>query len=125
MISKHNAPNNVDEYIAQFSDEIQERLKKIREIVKNLAPNAIEKISYQMPTYVLFGVLIHFGAFKKHIGLYPTPSGITQFDQALSSYTKAKGTVIFPNDKPIPYDLIEKIVKFRVKENLEKNKNNI
>jgi len=118
--------STISEYIDSFTGDQKNMLLSLYKIIREHIPDeAVEKISYQMPTYVLFGVLIHFGAFKKHIGLYPTPSGITQFDQALSSYTKAKGTVIFPNDKPIPYDLIEKIVKFRVKENLEKNKNNI
>ena len=87
-------------------------------MVREAAPDAIEKISYQMPTFYLNGNLVHFAAFKNHIGFYPTPSGISTFDDELDPYKRAKGSVRFPLDKPIPYDLIEKIVRFRVKENI-------
>lgn len=120
MDKRTDAPNNIDEYIEGFPAEIQEKLQKIREVVKKAAPEATEKISYQMPTFYLYGNLVHFAAFKNHIGFYPTPSGITTFDEELASYKRAKGSVCFPLDKPIPYDLIGKIVKFRVEENVKK-----
>jgi len=112
----------IDEYIAAFPEELQERLKKLRATIKAAAPMAEEKISYQMPTFALNGNLVHFAAHQNHIGFYPTPSGIEKFQKELSFYKGAKGSVQFPNDKPIPYGLITKIVKFRVKENLVKAK---
>ena len=105
---------------ANFPKDIQEILEKIRAVVKTAAPGAEEKISYQMPTFFLNGNLVHFAAFKKHIGLYPTPSGITEFNDQLSAYVKAKGSIQFPLDQPIPYDLIGKITAFRAEENLAK-----
>lgn len=113
---------SIDEYIATFPKDIQEILEKIRATVRDAAPDAEEKISYQMPTFFLNGNLVHFAAFPKHIGFYPTPSGIEAFQKQLSRYESAKGSVQFPLDKPIPYGLIRKIVKFRVKENLAKAK---
>jgi len=110
----------IDEYILQFSPEIQEILETLRKVIKESAPGAEEKISYQMPTFVLHGNLVHFAAFKKHIGFYPTPSGIDEFKSELSGYKGAKGSVQFPIDKPLPYELISKIVKFRVDENIRK-----
>lgn len=110
----------IDEYILQFSPEIQESLKTLRKVIKESAPDAEEKISYQMPTFVLHGNLVHFAAYKNHIGFYPTPSGIDKFKSELSEYKGAKGSVQFPIDKPLPYELISKIVKFRVDENIRK-----
>lgn len=110
----------IDEYILMFSPEIQEILQKIRKIITEAAPDATEKISYQMPTFFLYGNLIHFAAFKNHIGLYPTPSGIDEFKEELSHYKGAKGSVQFPLDKPIPYELIRRIVTFRVIETRKK-----
>lgn len=112
--------NTVDEYILQFPIEVQEILKELRRLVKEVAPEAEEKISYQMPTYYLNGNLVHFAAFKNHIGLYPTPTGIEAFKEDLSKYKGAKGSVQFPFNKPIPFDLIRKIVEFRVNESKEK-----
>lgn len=112
--------NLVDEYIFQFSHEVQEILQMIRNEIKELAPEAEEKISYAMPTFVLHGNLVHYAAFKNHIGFYPTPSGIAAFKAELSDYKGAKGSVQFPLDKPVPHDLIREIVKFRVAENLSK-----
>ena len=109
---------SIDEYIATFPEDIQKILKKIRATIKAAAPDAEEKISYQMPTFALKGNLVHFAAFKNHIGFYPVPTGIEKFKKELSVYEGAKGSVKFPLDKPIPYTLISKIVKFRVKENL-------
>lgn len=112
----------IDEYIASFPTEIQDILCKIREIVRDLAPEATEKISYQMPTYYLNGNLVHFAAFKKHIGFYPTPSGIDAFQEELSKYKGAKGSVQFPLNQPIPYDLIRRIVLYRLEESRNSKK---
>jgi uncharacterized protein YdhG (YjbR/CyaY superfamily) len=113
-------PNTIDEYIAGYPKDVQEILEKIRATVREAAPDAKETINYQIPTFTLKGNLVHFAAFNKHIGFYPTPSGIEKFKNELSGYESAKGSVQFPLDKPIPYDLISEIVKFRVKENLER-----
>lgn len=113
--------NDVDTYIASFPEGIQNLLEQIRTRIRQTAPEAKETISYGMPTYVLNGNLVHFAAFKNHIGFYPSPSGIEQFKEELSAYKGAKGSVQFPLDKPMPLDLITKIVKFRVKENMEKD----
>lgn len=113
----------IDAYIAAFPDAVQKKLTKIRATIKKAAPKAEEKISYGMPTFALNGKnLIHFAAFKNHIGLYPTPNGIEAFKKELSAYKGAKGSVQFPLDEPIPYDLISRIVKFRVQKNLAKTK---
>jgi len=109
---------SIDNYISNFPPEIQEKLKEIRKVIKESAPEAVEKISYQMPTFVLHGNLVHFAAFKNHIGFYPTPSGIDAFKRELSEYKGAKGSVQFPIEKPLPYQLISKIVKYRVVENI-------
>jgi uncharacterized protein YdhG (YjbR/CyaY superfamily) len=120
METKTAEPKNVDEYIAEFSPVVQELLEKIRATIRQSAPDAEEKISYQMPTFTLKGNLVHFAAYKKHIGFYPTPTGIERFKEELSVYKSAKGSVQFPLDKAIPFDLIGKIVRFRVMENVEK-----
>jgi uncharacterized protein YdhG (YjbR/CyaY superfamily) len=111
---------SIDEYIATFPKETQQILEEIRATIKAAAPEAEEKISYQMPTFTLKGNLVHFAAFKKHIGFYPIPTGIEEFKNELSVYEGGKGSVKFPLDQPIPNDLIRKIVIFRVKENLER-----
>ncbi|ANY65579.1 hypothetical protein BBD42_03225 [Paenibacillus sp. BIHB 4019] len=110
----------IDEYIAGFPQEIQELLQAMRKVIKEAAPEATEKISYQMPTFELHGNLVHFAAFKKHIGFYPAPRGIEAFKEELSVYKGAKGSVQFPLDKPLPYELISRIVAFRVAENTKK-----
>ena len=112
----------IDEYILKFPAEVQEKLKSLRKVIKESAPDAVEKLSYQMPTFVLHGNLVYFAAYKSHIGFYPTPSGIDAFKQELSEYKVAKGSIQFPLDKPLPYELISKIVKFRVDENIAKAK---
>lgn len=122
MKTIHRAPKNIDEYIAGFPKDVQEKLKKIRMTIRKAAPEAAETISYQIPTFTLKGNLVHFAAFKNHIGFYPTSSGIEKFRNELSAYEGAKGTVRFPLDKPIPFDLIGKIVRSRVLENLERAK---
>jgi len=111
---------SIDEYIATFPEEIQKILEELRATIKAAAPKAQEKISYQMPAFALKGNLVYFGAYKNHIGFYPTSSGIQAFKKELSIYEGAKGTVRFPIDKPLPLDLISRIVKFRVAENLKK-----
>jgi uncharacterized protein YdhG (YjbR/CyaY superfamily) len=108
----------IDEYIAQFPPEIQDRLQQIRKVVREAAPDAVEKISYQMPTFETDGRnLVHFAAFKNHIGFYPTPSGTEEFAEELSVYKGGKGSVQFPLDQPLPLDLIRRVVLFRVEEN--------
>ena len=122
MEQKSNSPQTVDDYIAGFPANIQEILGNIRAIVREVVPEAEEVISYQMPTYRLQGNLVHFAAFKSHIGFYPTPTGVEAFQDELEPYRHAKGSIRFPLDQPIPYALIRKIVAFRVKETLEKGK---
>ncbi|TDQ09205.1 iron chaperone [Pedobacter metabolipauper] len=117
MISKLTT---IDEYIADFPEDIQEMLQQVRESIKKAAPYAEEKISYAMPTFTLNGNLVHFAGYKNHIGFYPAPSGIEKFKEELSVYKGAKGSVQFPLNKPMPLALISKIVAFRVKENLNK-----
>ncbi len=112
---------SIDEYISKFSPEIQKILIKLRQVIKESAPGAEEKISYQMPAFVLHGNLVYFAAYKNHIGFYPTPSGIAAFKNELSQYKGAKGSVQFPIDKPLPYELISKIVEFRVAENIQRS----
>jgi uncharacterized protein YdhG (YjbR/CyaY superfamily) len=115
--------SSIDEYIKSFPKNIQTILEKMRQTIREAAPEAVEAISYQMPTFKLNGKnLVHFAAFENHIGFYPVPSGIEAFKKELSPYKQGKGSVQFPLEKPIPYDLVEKIVKYRVKENLEKLK---
>jgi uncharacterized protein YdhG (YjbR/CyaY superfamily) len=117
-----NKPINVDQYILSFPANVQEILQQIRKTIKEAAPNAEEVISYQMPAYKLNGMLVYFAAFKNHIGFYPVSSAIAAFKQELSVYKGAKGSVQFPIDKPMPLDLISRMVKFRVKENMDKAK---
>jgi uncharacterized protein YdhG (YjbR/CyaY superfamily) len=111
----------IDEYIETFPKEIQSVLEKTRQTIRKAAPGAVEAISYQIPTFKLHDKnLVHFAAFKNHIGFYPTPSGIEAFKKELSQYKGAKGSVQFPLNRPIPYDLLEKIVIFRSKEILKR-----
>lgn len=118
MNSDQPAPKTIDEYIAGFPEDVQAILQQIRQTIKAAAPQAEEAISYQMPTFKLKGNLVHFAAFKNHIGFYPVPSGIEQFQEELSVFKQGKGSVQFPLDKPMPYDLMRRIVLFRVEENL-------
>ena len=115
-------PDNIDEYIAGFPEDIKKILEELRATIKKAAPEAEETIKYRMPTFTLKGNLVHFAAFKNHIGFYPAPTGIDSFKKELSAFKGAKGSVQFPLDKPLPLSLITRIVKFRVKENLEKTK---
>ena len=109
--------NTIDEYILQFPADVQILLQKIRQQIKKTAPEAIEKISYQMPTFYFYGNLVHFAAYKNHIGFYPASSGIEAFKGELNSYKFAKGSVQFPIREPIPFELINRIVEFRFNEN--------
>jgi uncharacterized protein YdhG (YjbR/CyaY superfamily) len=110
----------IDEYIGTFPEDVQRILNELRQTIKEAAPQAQETINYQMPTFTLNGNLVHFAAFKNHIGFYPTPTGIEAFKQELSRYKGAKGSVQFPIDEPLPLPLIRRIVEYRVKENLER-----
>ncbi len=110
----------IDEYIIKFPSDVQEKLQGLREVIKKAAPEAIETISYQMPAFKLQGNLVYFAAYKKHIGFYPTSSGIREFQEELTQYKGGKGTVQFPIEEPLPFELIRKIVKFRVEENKRK-----
>jgi uncharacterized protein YdhG (YjbR/CyaY superfamily) len=122
MEQESNSPQTVDDYIAGFPAEERAILEQIRTIIQETVPDAEEVISYQMPTYRLHGNLVHFAAFKNHIGFYPTPTGVEAFMDELAPYQHAKGSIRFPLDQLIPYALIRKIVAFRVKETLEKGK---
>jgi uncharacterized protein YdhG (YjbR/CyaY superfamily) len=115
-------PKNIDEYTAGFPIKVQRILQKIRMTIRKAAPDAQETISYQIPTFTQNGNLVSFAAYKNHIGLYPAPRGIEKFKKELSKYEGGKGTVKFPLDKPIPFKLITRIVKFRVQQNLERAK---
>lgn len=112
--------NSIDEYILQFPQEVQDILQKIRNVIKETAPESTEKISYQMPAFILNGNLVYFAGYKNHIGFYPTASGIAAFEHKLSKYKRGKGSVQFPLYQPIPYDLIKEIVMFKVEENKHK-----
>ncbi len=120
MRTDQTVPQTIDEYIAGFPPDVQAILEKIRLTIRKAAPGAEETIKYGMPTFTLKGNLVYFAAFKKHIGFYPVPTGIEKFKKELSVYKGAKGSVQFPLDKPIPFGLISKIAKFRVKENLKR-----
>ena len=113
---------NIDEYIALVPEDVQRLLKTIRQVIKETAPEASEKIAYQMPTFYLYGNLVHFAAYKKHLGFYPSPSGIEPFKNELSMYTLTKGTIQFPLDQELPIDLIRRIVLLRVEQNTEWHK---
>ena len=114
--------STIDEYIRSFPKAIQATLEKLRKTIHKAAPDATEAIAYGIPTFKLYGNLVHFGGYKNHIGFYPAPSGIEEFQNELAIYQTGKGTIAFPLDQPIPYDLVTKIVKFRVKKNLEKRR---
>ena len=110
----------IDEYINTFPEDVQLLLQDLRQAIRDAAPQAKEAISYQMPTFKLHGNLVHFAAYKKHIGFYPAPSGIEAFKEDLAPYQFSKGAIQFPIAEPIPHDLVRKIVQFRVREQLNK-----
>ncbi|SDF98564.1 iron chaperone [Chitinophaga filiformis] len=117
-----NAAPNIDTYIAEFPEDVQARLQEVRATIRKAAPEATEAIKYAIPTFVLKGNLVHFAAFKSHIGFYPAPTGIKAFEKELSVYKQGKGSVQFPLDQPMPLALITRIVEYRVKQNTEKEK---
>lgn len=110
----------IDEFISQFPVDTQTKLQQVREVIKSVAPDATEAISYGIPTFKFHGYLVHFSGYKHHIGFYPTSSGVEKFKAELSAYQTTKGTIQFPLDKPIPFDLIRRISAFQVEENLHK-----
>ncbi len=112
--------NEIDQYIASFPSDVQEKLESMRETIRKAAPDAEELVSYGIATFKLNGNLVHFGGFKNHVGFYPAPSGIKEFQKELSVFKGGKGSVQFPHDKPLPLALVTKITKFRVKEYLNK-----
>jgi uncharacterized protein YdhG (YjbR/CyaY superfamily) len=120
MKTGRRAPETIDEYIAGFPPAVRASLRKIRAAIRKAAPGAGEAIKYQMPTFTQNGNLVHFAAYKNHIGFYPAPRAIEQFKEELSAYEGSKGTVRLPLDKPVPLGLIGRIVKFRVKQNRER-----
>lgn len=111
---------SIDEYISTCPPGLQGTLQALRQVIRESAPDAKEKISYQMPTFELHGNLVHFAAFKKHIGFYPAPDGIEEFQEELKEYRTSKGAIQFPLDQPLPYELIGRIVRFRAARNKEK-----
>ena len=117
-----NKPQSTDEYIAAFPAEIQALLEQMRSALRQAAPDAEEVISYGMPAIKQKGILVYYAAFSKHIGFYPTSSGIEAFQEELTEYVGGKGSIQFPLDKPLPLDLVKRIVVFRLKENLEKDR---
>jgi uncharacterized protein YdhG (YjbR/CyaY superfamily) len=116
---------DIDEYIGGFPQDVQKILKKIRSTIRKAAPKAEEAISYQIPTFKLNGNLIHFAAYKNHIGVYPAPRAVAAFKKELDRYGSSKATIKFPLDEPIPYDLITRLVEFRVKEASKKAKSTV
>ncbi|MFZ1676984.1 MAG: DUF1801 domain-containing protein [Saprospiraceae bacterium] len=113
--------HDIDSYIALYPPDVRKLLEQIRSTIRKAAPDAQEKIGYGIPTFTLHGNLVHFGGFKNHIGFYPGPDAIVAFKKELSVYDGAKGSIQFPIDKPLPLDLITKMVKYRVKQNMEKS----
>jgi uncharacterized protein YdhG (YjbR/CyaY superfamily) len=114
MQTTKEVPKTIDEYIAGFPENIQKILQEVRRTIAGVVPEATEAIKYQIPTFVLDKNLIHFAAFKKHIGVYPVPKGDSGFEEAIGAYQTGKGTAQFPLDRPIPYDLIRRMVEFRL-----------
>jgi uncharacterized protein YdhG (YjbR/CyaY superfamily) len=123
MKLESSAPATIDDYISEFSPMVQRILSELRSTIRKAAPGATEKIAYRMPTFHYNGNLVHFAAYKAHIGFYPTPSGIVAFQDELKGYKSSKGAVQFPIDEPLPLGLVTRIVKFRVRENEEPNGN--
>jgi len=119
-MNKESVAKTIDEYIARFPDEIAIRLQKVRETIRGVAPDAVEGISYQIPVFKLHGPMVYFAGYRTHIGFYPTSSGIEQFKEELSGYKIGRGTVRFPLNQEIPYDLIASITAFRYAENIAK-----
>jgi len=122
MQTKKKQSTIIDEYISKFPKDVRDVLEELKRVIKKTAPKAEETIRYGIPTFTLNGNLVHFAAFKNHIGFYPTPSAIEAFKKELSPFKQSKGTVQFPLDKPIPLELVKKIVEFRVQHNTSNKK---
>lgn len=120
MVKETTQADDIEQYISKFTPAVQKILKKIRATIRKAAPEATEKISYQMPAFKLNGILVYFAAWQKHIGLYPPITGDKAIEKEIAPYAGEKGNLQFPLDQPIPYELIERIVKLRVKQDLEK-----
>ncbi len=120
MMKSKSVAKNIDSYIAEFPAPVREKLETLRVTIQSAAPHSVELISYAMPAFKQNGVLVFFAAYKKHIGFYPTGSGITEFEKEFSKYKYSKGAVQFPIDEPLPIALIKRIVKFRAKQDKEK-----
>lgn len=120
MADEKRTYETIDEYIADFPEDVQAILQEMRRVIREQAPDADEAISYQIPTFRQNGILVHFAAFKQHVGFYPTPGGIEAFRDELAPYRPAKGSVKFPISKPIPYDLVRRITAWRVAQNSQK-----
>ena len=119
-MAKSQKPQSIDGYISQFPADVQAILEKVRETIRQAAPDATEVISYQMPAFKQHGILVYFAAWKKHVGLYPPITGDDALEKAIAPYAGPKGNLQFPLDEPIPFKLIERIVKLRVKQDTEK-----
>lgn len=119
-MTERTEPATIDAYIAGYPEDVQEILRRIRATIKEVAPDAHETTKYRLPTFTLHGNLVHFGAFKDHIGFYPDPSAIGAFKDELAPYRTSKGAIQFPLSESIPYDLIDRITVYRVQENLAK-----
>ncbi|WP_320163243.1 DUF1801 domain-containing protein [uncultured Trichococcus sp.] len=121
-MEEKNQTMTIDAYINQYPEDVRVILEEMRQVIKEEAPDATEKISYQMPTFYLDGNLVHFAVQKNHIGFYPAPSGVAAFKEELTDYKTSKGAIQFPLTKPIPYELVRQIVRFRVEEAKQKKK---
>jgi uncharacterized protein YdhG (YjbR/CyaY superfamily) len=119
-MAKPQKPKDIDDYISKFPADVQAILQKVRETIRHAAPEAKETISYMMPAFKQHGILVYFAAWEKHIGMYPPISGNKTLEKAIARYAGPKGNLQFPLDEPIPYDLMERIVKLRVKQDSEK-----
>lgn len=113
---------SIDDYIRAFPESVQQKLTQLRELIRRTVPEAQERISYQIPTFYLKGNLVHFAAFSRHIGFYPTPSGIEKFKSELAGYKSSKGAVQFPLEAPLPLELVERIVRYRAEESLQRRR---
>ena len=121
MSTEQSAPNTIDAYVATFSPDVRSILQQIRQVIHETIPGLGETMSYGMPTFTLNGkYLVYIAAHKKHIGLYPAPTGVEEFQEAVARYGGGKGTLKFPLDQPMPFDLIRRVVQFRAKENADK-----
>ena len=119
-MAKASKPTDIDDYISKFPDDVQAILENVRATIRRAAPEATETISYMMPAFRQHGILVYFAAWEKHIGMYPPISGNKTLEKAIARYAGPKGNLQFPLDEPIPYELIEKLVKLRVKQDSEK-----